>query len=641
MSPKILLALFFLFIYHSSFSQVVSPIKWGKVNPKDLAMTAYDRDTTAEAVVLTDFGSLNVVEEGNRFKYIFKHHKRIKILHRNAENEANIVIPYRKGERIYNIKGQTISPDGTVTPIGSKDVFVEDVHEYLKLKKFSLPNVQVGSVIEYKYEKKSEAIVTLEEWYFQGKYPVRYSEFNVSIHKILEYTFLFQGKEKTEDSQEVDGLIEIDKGKFVMRNAPALKEEAFITTMDNYRARLHFQLSKIWWRKQPPETFMSTWPELVSELYHHNSFGKQYRFKRNFSKAWAELEPLIIGQSKQEQIKTIYEFVQQKLTWNNFYSRYTKGTLNDAYKEGAANIADINLLLVGLLREAGIKANPMLCGLRSDGIPMEEYPIIDQFSYVLAYVEEGDTPLLLDASSDYFPMGFVRTNALNYKGWVVDYKNARWEKITPQKSEDIFWAGITLDKEGKLNGKMKIRSSGYSAINERIKHKKSSGKHWQKRLEKQIPDLKIETINFKDETNIEKPYSAEVDFVWKGASQNVGNFLYISPIIYTNFKENPFKLEERLYPVEIPYPIKEQLILNLTIPEGYEVDALPDLIHTTFPNKDASFRYLAEVVGNQITLTCKIQINRLVYESHEYPALKGLFDTIVEALNEPIVLKKK
>lgn len=642
MSPRILFSILFLLFNSFIFAQTHSaPIEWGLVAKSDLEMTSYEKDPNAKAVVLADYGVIDVQDTGNMYKYEFTHHKRIKILDKTAFDEGNISIPFYKEDKIYGLKAQTLNPDGTITELTKKDFYQEDINLYYKRKKFSLPNIQVGSIIEYKYSVSSERLAELPEWYFQGELPVRYSEVVVYIHHKFEYVFLFQGQKRTPEEDDEDGVVVINDNQFVMRNAPALKEEAYITSMNNYRTRLRFQLSKVYYTNRADENVLTTWDELADELKHGYKFGQQYRFKRSYNKVWKMVEPLLAAATTDdEKINIIYDFVQNKITWNQYYGIYADDTLDKTLEEGTGDVAAINLMLVALMQEAGVDAYPLLCSSRGNGMITKKYPIIDQFNYLLACVEQGEETLLLDASSADHTLGMIREDALNYTGWLVDGKNSRWKYIEPQKSSDILWAQLDLSNEGNIEGIFKGRSSGYSGMDERRRYRADGEDFWKERLSERIPDLKVDEISFKNEDDHTKPFSTEIQFTWEGASQGVGDILYVSPIIYTSFSENPFKSETRLYPVEIPYPIKEQMIINFNIPEGYAVEELPEKVNLAFPNKDASFRFLAEVKGNMITITSRVEVNRLIYDTPEYEAIKGFYDTIVESFSEQIVLKK-
>ena len=118
------------------------------------------------------------------------------------------------------------------------------------------------------------------------------------------------------------------------------------------------------------------------------------------------------------------------------------------------------------------------------------------------------------------------------------------------------------------------------------------------------------------------------------------DFIYFSPSIYNSFEENPFKLEERVYPVEIPYPFTEQFVFNLDLPEGYVVEELPEPTRVVLPNKGGSFLYMVKQNGQRLQIIRKIKVSQLEFTPEEYTAIKTFFDLIVAKNEAQIVLKK-
>ena len=114
----------------------------------------------------------------------------------------------------------------------------------------------------------------------------------------------------------------------------------------------------------------------------------------------------------------------------------------------------------------------------------------------------------------------------------------------------------------------------------------------------------------------------------------------MSPVVYSAFKENPFKLEARNYPVDFPYKIRELHNINIKIPDGYVVDEHPEAVNLKLPEKGGKFQFLVSQNGNTIQIVNKISISQLHYEPEEYPTIKNFYDIIVEKHSEQIVLKK-
>ena len=175
----LILTLTFLFISSQSLLSQKSPMKFGKIPEADLAMTSCTSDSTAAAMVLGDYGWLRFDVRTEDIRYVLSRHKRIKIFHRSGYEKGDINIPFYSADqlqKVYGLKATVYNPDGSKASVGKKEFFTEKVNKNWSQVRFSCPNLQEGSVLEYKYELSSKYFFELPEWYFQDDIPVRTSE---------------------------------------------------------------------------------------------------------------------------------------------------------------------------------------------------------------------------------------------------------------------------------------------------------------------------------------------------------------------------------------------------------------------------------------------------------------------------------
>ena len=105
--------------------------------------------------------------------------------------------------------------------------------------------------------------------------------------------------------------------------------------------------------------------------------------------------------------------------------------------------------------------------------------------------------------------------------------------------------------------------------------------------------------------------------------------------------QNPFRLENRLYPVEYPYPFKDKYIFTIAVPESYEVDEFPQSSSFTLLNNAASYSLKTDLKDGKIHVISEMQLNKLLYLPEEYDNLKNFFNKIIAKNSEQIVIKKK
>ncbi len=650
-----------IFLVLSFFSLTLTgqkaPIKWGKIPKEDLAMTSYELDPDAEAVVLCDYGRLYFEPSPKGLIYRFVHHKRIKILKASAAELGDVSIDYfsyEKSEKVGTIKAQVILPNGEKQSIKRKEVFTEKVNDYLSRKRFAIPNIQEGSIIEYKYELISDRWVTLQDWYFQGDIPTRHSELRTAIPEMFDYIFLFQSKgniSKTsmDNGGSIDpsfGGVRVNNKSYIMKNMPALKEESYVTTMDDYRARIKFQLrAYIPGDGQLTEMFLSNWNDLAKSLISSESFGKQYLKKSRYKKLLAAAAPYLAkAKTKKEKIRAAQKFINSRVAWSGDYGYRVdeRETLDKLFVKKEADKGELNLMLLALLKSEGINAWPLLSSYRSHGKMFPAYPIIDQFSHSMVYVDLGDEQMVLDMSDGFHPMGYPTTNCLNGKGWVVDKENPRWVNINAPKSVERYLATVVLDEEGALKGEISGSMEGYAAIGERRILQEEGEGGWQEYFRAIYPEATIDSVEVENKDDIYESLRVKMKCNLPDVGQVNGDFIYLSPVLMEAYEENPFKLEKRNYPIDIPYPISDSYVLNLEIPDGYVIEELPEPANMVLPNKGGKFQFLVNSVSeHRIQIISKVRIKQLIYSPEEYLAIKRFFDLIVEKQGEQIVLKKK
>jgi len=654
------LTIFFLFLLPFSLS-AQKKMKFGKISSDDLQMTVYEPDTSATAVVLNEKGELNFEFNGGKTEVKVDIHRRVKILKRAGFDQGDIAIryySYNNRSRVSGLKVKVFSPDGSEMDVSKKDIFTEKISDYISAKKFSVPNLEVGSVIEYKYTITTRTVISLQKWFFQEDIPVRLSEYIVKVPEWYKYVKLTKGgpimSDEPERARETisysrggtrKGMgtadIDFETTRYYAKNLPAMKGETFVTTMKDYRANIQFQLSTIEIPGEKVESIMTSWTEIAEDLKVEKYFGSQYLKESKYLKvANIASSKMSMATTDTEKMKAAYSFVLDNIEWNDYYGYIASKDILEVYAEKSGTSADMNLMLLALLKNAGIEAAPVLISTRSNGKSIELYPFLRQFNHVIILAQTDGKSYFLDATEKNRPVGYPEINSLNKRGWLLG-DEPRWIDIDTPKSGDVFMTNLILDAEGNLSGNFGASCSGYSGFDEReIAKNDKEGKYWQERLSEFNEEAEISDISYEGMELNDKNMKANMTCTIPEAGQVNGDFIYVSPIIYSGFSENPFKQENRLYPIEIPHPLKEQLIVNLTIPEGYTVEELPEQVNLALPNKGGKYQYFISQKENVLQVVWKFSLKQLQFSPDEYKGIKDFFDIIVEKKGEQIVLKK-
>ncbi|MBA4056312.1 MAG: hypothetical protein C0490_16475 [Marivirga sp.] len=146
---------------------------------------------------------------------------------------------------------------------------------------------------------------------------------------------------------------------------------------------------------------------------------------------------------------------------------------------------------------------------------------------------------------------------------------------------------------------------------------------------------------FQDLDDIDKPAAEIHEISIQEHGTSAGDFIYIDPFITFKEVENPFKEDIREFPIDFGVKTEKVYLSNITIPDGYIVDEVPQTKVMSLPGNKGKFTYMVTQVGNRITVVSNIQINERVFMQDQYPNLRELYNRIIAKHAEQIVLKRK
>jgi len=342
-------------------------------------------------------------------------------------------------------------------------------------------------------------------------------------------------------------------------------------------------------------------------------------------------------------MKAACDAVKKHIKWNDDESLYTSGDLGMAFKKGSGNSADINLTLVSLLKKLDFDAFPIALSTRSNGIISPSYPTIDKFNYVIAGVRFNDKVYFYDATEPNLPSGMLPFRALNGRGRIIKLEGSDWVDLSPgcDQKESVF-CKMKIDEYGEITGTISYSDVDYEGYYSRNNYKGyNSHDEYIKELESDFPGLTVNSSSFEDVDSIYKPLKENYDVTITGYSDIIGDMISIKPMLIEQMESNPFKLEKRKYPIDFGHPIRSRYILNLEIPQGYEITEVPKACNLALPDKGAKFSYAVTVNGNVVQLMANFEIIRTLFFESDYTLVKEFYNQVIAKQSEVIMLKKK
>lgn len=332
--------------------------------------------------------------------------------------------------------------------------------------------------------------------------------------------------------------------------------------------------------------------------------------------------------------------MKSKVKWNGTYGKYTQNGIRTTYKDGEGNVADINLMLVSMLRSQGVNATPVLLSTRNNGIPL--FPSREGFNYVICSVQKDNDYVLIDATEQYSTNNILPIRALNWQGLLVeDSKTSRWIDLQPKiKSLESTMLNVKINDDYTATGKVAKRLTAYNAYFYREKYAIMTKEDQIKALEKDKGDLEIIELNVENIKNITEPITVKYEYELSDGIDEVGDKLYFSPLLFMAIKENPFKLEERQYPINFIIPYSDKYIVNIMLPDGYTIESMPQPEVLEFKDSNVKFTYLINQNGKYLQLKAQMDILNPLILPVDYKGFKAFYSKIVEKQAEQIVLTK-
>ncbi|WP_055435127.1 DUF3857 domain-containing protein [Lacinutrix algicola] len=654
--------------------------KFGKVGKEELEETVYKNDSTVDAAILYREYKIyyNYIQDEG-FKKFIEVFERVKIYNKRGFNWGTKIEKLydensKREEKIYGLKAYTYNlENGKIVDekLKKNGIFEEQENKYWKQFKFTMPNLKAGSIVEYKYTIESPNI-DLKEHYFQYKIPVKklvyqlkvpeYFRLNktfntkaVYIPEIIEnssrrklevsyHSALAHGGRNVKTKFSKDNLVErtYDITEYIYEadliDIPPLKTEAYVNNINNYRAMVNWEIESVKGFDGTVREYSTNWERVVKGIYQRESFGGQLDKVKYFED---DLQSIVNDSYKPiEKVTSVYSFLKSKVKWDGYYGYTSYNGLKNAYKEGFGNVADINLMLVAMLRYAGISANPVLLSTRDNGIPLS--PTLDGFNYVICRVKLDEGYLLLDGTSNYGAVNILPERAINWQGRVIDERGySEWISLNPETvSDNIIQMNINIQDNFSIDGKLRKKLNNFLAQDFREKFAKVKPESIIANLEKEKGDIIIENLDIKNKTDLSKPILLSYDFKLDNAVEEIGGKLYFSPLLFFGENTNVFIQDTRTYPIDLIYRRNTKYRVNITLPEGYEIEFIPENAKFLLNTNEGEFSYVIKPNGKTIQLIINSNLNNTLILPQGYPEFKKFIQLSTEKKSEKIVLKK-
>ena len=673
---KRLLVILFLMTGLTVSAQQNVNMKFGKPTKEEMEMTVYTPDPNAEAVVLCRLTNVEYTVQTNGYLVDYHEKFRIKVLKPEGTKFANVTIPYYKikpGKS--NINGSKFSLMSSAIQLGSSSsdsyfegaggslmenavgnytnesvedlkataynlengktvkstlkkntIVKEEIDDEQYQVKFTVPDVKPGTVIEYEYCIHSELFWQLHDWYAQCEIPVAYAHlemeipnyliFNIEEHGIQRLTCnVTQGTMRYKlESDALAAPVTVSTNHFVCtgQDLKAMPKDSYVWNVQDHCAGITAELKRYSLRGTMPLDYAQTWEQIDTMLLGDADLGKRLN---DHSPLQDEIRKAKIPEisDEKERAAAVFNLVMDRVKWDGKYQMWPVNSSETLSKRSGSN-ADINLLLIQSLHDAGLNAAPVVLRTRDEGQLPHNFPSIRKLSsYVVGVTLSNNSRIYLDASSKNGYLNVLSEPLLVEKArLVLNNKKSQWVDLQKlQRSQATTVINATLTPDGKLSGKQTTRYEGLAAVQYREKAGISE---------------------------FAKEATEEVEFSLQGDVSD--GKITICPFKNPPLESNPFQAVNRLMPVEFPCISTERIVINITLPDGYTMESKPQSTIVSTPDKGLDGRYITSESEGKAHVQYLFNINKISHSEKNYNDLREIFDMFLKYGKNPLVFKK-
>lgn len=640
-------------------AQVTKPnMSWGKPTKEEMSMTECSMDKDADAVVLYHSTYVYYAFQGESFKVVYEVKNRLKILKPEGKRMADNQITYIENETTRNTR-EIVSglkataynmEDGKVvkTKLEKSMINEERLDKNQMVVKFSVPQVKVGTVIEYEYRITSDFFYHIRDWNAQRDIPVLYAYYKLSIPEWFSFNVEETGMNQMEKKEYSEPMTLLFRGgteniltnvkTFVGRDLPALVDDDFVWHATDYSNKVTAELADIFVPGAVYQSYTSTWDDVDGQLMSDEDFGGSLKRSSPLKEEIAAAGIPAIA-NKKERVEAVWKLLKSRVKWNGNYALWGQ-TASKLLKEGTGNNADINFLFINMLHDAGIEASPIVMSTRKHGrMPLTHASMKYLNTFVVGIVTDDDKMMYFDSSAEDGYLNVLPANLLTSRARLVK-KGAKGSWINLQESargHESTSIVATLDANGVIKGRKDhmLLYEDAAVLRRKWREAKDSVELIAAMQDKDGIEIESYKVEGRDDfsPNMKETitFSKHVD--------TAGEAIYLNLFIMPQMKSSPFTNKERMLPVEFPYKGLEAYNVSLTLPEGYVVEDMPKPVILKLDGAKAIISY-SQKEENELELQYQLNITKTFFTAEEYNGLKEFFDKVAECNNTIITIKK-
>jgi len=613
---------------------------WLPITQEELKMTGEPKALGAPAIYLYR----QVDRDDNEF-HEYKY-ARIKIFTEEGRKYADVEIPFVKGiENIKGIQARTIHSDGSIVNFDGnvyEKTIVKARGVKFLAKTFTMPDVQAGSIIEYRFTRMLPYYPFDSNWVLSEELFTKHAKFSLHPNSGLPVHMYCHRGLPADTNPPVD-----DHHVFRLetQNVPAFQIEDYMPPLDEVEYRVDFTYTRS--TETDPAKF---WKEEGKQIYREiDSFTDNPRAMKQ-----AVAQTIAPTDTPEQKLQKIYARCQ-KLRNTTFEREKTEKerkrerlknieNVEDVWKRGYGSGEEITWLFMALVRAAGFDASPVLVSTRDIHFFNPKLMNPDDLNTNVVLVKFNGKDLYLDPGTAFAPFGLLPWYETGVMGLRVDKDGGSWIVTTnpePRESGIERKATLQLDDSGSLDGKATITFKGLSALSRRIDEIEEDPARRRKFLEDEIKrcipaPIEAELTNTPDWNSSSPTLVAEYHLKVPGWASVAGRRRLMSVGLFGNGEKHVFDHTARVHPIYFNYAYQDQDDVIIELSGGWQINSLP--MPQNIDGHVVLYHMDAQNNGGSLHLTRQLTVNMLMLDTKYYGALRNFYQQVRTGDEQQIVL---
>lgn len=618
--------------------QQVDDAEFGNIPDSLFEMKPSDEDASHQ--IANKELDISFQETDDSIVAVLQYHVRLKIFDDEDPEASMVTIPYyfeNDMEQIVSIEGYTHLPSGKQIPLQEQAIRTININSRYNVKEFAMPEVEEGAVLEYRYEIQRRYIEELPEFFLSHEVPTSNAKVEITYPKYLRY----QAHVENYDGHLINDIVYTDTSsvpkiftvpqpppvvteRWIARDISAVTEEAFISSLDDYRAKIQFMLSEF---GNPRQQLENSWQVVVARMREKTNPWQQINQNKLAEAKGDSIASSLDGESQEVVQDSIFHYLNQQVNFSGSHSPFSTEGDRYIFDGQSADQAAINQTLIAMLRGAGIEADPVLTATREAGKINMDFPSFYQFNGQVVRSNISGQYYFMDASFPFSYPDLIPSDIYGSRGIVFKQNSYEWISIEPAESKFELEVNIDaqLHPDGTIEGEVDATNRGYPA--QLIRRQKADGSSNTEVLQQTLfdgyPQITIEDVSLDNVENIGEPVEVSGRFEIPSYATSFTDGLKYPPMIVGYRSENPFDEDSRQFPITLDSPEKLDVSYSIALPSGYSVEQ--GLRNESLNFVGAQFREEYDMQQNKLNYGYEIDISQKEFSADYFPQLYNLY----------------